>query len=34
VWTPAMSENHMTATAIARELNPENTSRHFEPGRD
>jgi hypothetical protein len=33
-WTPAMSENHMTATAIARELNPENTSRHFEPGRE
>ncbi len=33
-WTNAMSENHREATAIARELNPENTSRHFEPNRE
>lgn len=33
-WTNEMNVNYAQATAIARELNPENTSRHFEPGRD
>jgi hypothetical protein len=33
-WTPEMDKNYGTATAIARELNPENTSAFFQPGRD
>lgn len=33
-WTPEMALNYKQATAIARELNPENTSRHFEPNRE
>lgn len=33
-WTPEMDKNYQQATAIARELNQENTSMHFEPGRE
>ncbi len=33
-WTPEMQQNYTQATAIARELNPENTVRHFEPNRE
>lgn len=33
-WTPEMDKNYMNATAIARELNPENSSAFFQPGRD
>lgn len=34
VWTQEMEMNYQVATAIARELNPENSSRFFEPGRE
>jgi hypothetical protein len=33
-WTPEMDKNYINATAIARELNPENSSSFFQPGRD
>ena len=33
-WTPEMQLNYTQATAIARELNPQNTARHFEPNRE
>lgn len=33
-WTPEMQQNYTQATAIARQVNPENTSAHFEPGRE
>lgn len=33
-WTPDMDKNYLNATAIARELNPENSSAFFQPGRD
>ena len=33
-WTPEMQLNYTQATAIARELNPQNTVRHFEPNRE
>lgn len=33
-WTQEMDKNYMNATAIARELNPENSSAFFQPGRD
>lgn len=32
-WTDAMDANRTQALTIARELNPENTTAHFEPGR-
>jgi hypothetical protein len=33
-WTPEMQQNYTQATAIARQVNPEDTSKHFEPGRE
>lgn len=33
-WTAGMAENHITATAIARELNPQNSAAYFQPGKD
>lgn len=33
-WTPEMDKNYQQATAIARELNPENTSASFQPNRE
>ena len=33
-WTPAMQQNYAQATAIARELNPENSSAYFQPDRE
>ena len=33
-WTPEMQLNYTQSTAIARQLNPQNTSRHFEPNRE
>ena len=33
-WTPEMQLNYTQATVIARELNPQNTTRHFEPDRE
>ncbi len=33
-WTPEMQLNYTNATAIARELNPQNTTRSFEPNRE
>lgn len=33
-WTPEMQQNYSQATAIARELNPENTSAFFQPGKE
>ena len=33
-WTPEMKMNHDVATAIAREVNPDNSSAYFQPGRE
>lgn len=33
-WTQEMQLNYTQATAIARELNPQNTVKHFEPNRE
>lgn len=32
-WTQAMQANYQKATAISNQLNPQNTSAHFEPGK-
>jgi hypothetical protein len=34
VWTPEMQINYQDATAIARQLNPDNVSAHFQPNRE
>lgn len=34
VWTQEMQINYADATAIARQLNPDNVSAHFEPNRE
>lgn len=33
-WTPEMKMNRDVATAIAREVNPENSSAYYQPNRD
>jgi hypothetical protein len=33
-WTQEMQLNYTQATAIGRQLNPENTSQYFQPGRE
>lgn len=33
-WTQSMQQNYTQATAIARELNPENSSAFFQPNRE
>lgn len=33
-WTPEMEKNYQNATSIARELNQDNSSLYFQPGRD
>jgi len=33
-WTPEMDGNYKAAMAIARELNPQNSSSYFQPGRE
>ncbi len=33
-WTPEMQQNYTQATAIARELNPQNTTSYFQPNRE
>lgn len=33
-WTDLMESNYTTAVALYRNLNPENSALHFEPGRD